>query len=73
MRLVWSNCVSCKFMILYEVILENEIIQNYFNKTIIFCWTINDNNILNNIVDNSFINGIVTDYPVKFLNIMNNK
>lgn len=50
-------------------LLDNEIIKNYFNKAIIFCWTVNDNNSFSNIINNYNINGIVTDYPVKFLNL----
>ena len=54
-------------------LIENEIIKNYYNKTIIFCWTVNDINIFNNIFNKKYVNGIVTDLPTKFLNIKNNK
>lgn len=51
-------------------LIENDSIKKYFNKTVIFCWTVNDINVFNTIINNTYVSGIVTDYPIKFLNII---
>ena len=66
-----SNQIDFNFISIEYKIVNS--IKNYFNKTIIFCWTVNDENIFNNLIENNHINGLVTDYPNKFLDILKKK